>query len=211
MNARRFSGLARARSRRGRPPFARRLAEFMLAMLMLGALALGFQQWSGETVSARENEVRVIDGDSLSLNGRMVRLWGIDAPELQQGCTRGSETYACGRAARERLRALARNGAVTCDGIGTDQYDRLLAVCHTGAVDVNATLVREGFAFDFGGYSPEEVEARAARRGVWAGDNERPRAYRDRMKGQMEGEAGALDRLYHAVSRWLRNVRGETT
>jgi endonuclease YncB( thermonuclease family) len=207
MTARRFPA-SRAARRRG-PRFVRRLAEFALSMLILGALALGLQQWSGEALSARENEVKVIDGDSLSLNGRMVRLWGIDAPEFQQGCTRGAGTYACGRVARDRLRDLVRQGLVTCEGIGIDRFERLLAVCRAGATDINAILVREGYAYDFGGYPLEEAEARRAKRGVWAGDNERPRAFRDRTKGAMEAEAGALDRLYHAVARLMRQWRGE--
>jgi len=46
------------------------------------------------------------DGDSLRLDGKRIRIEGIDAPELDQSCERDGETWDCGRQARERLRAL---------------------------------------------------------------------------------------------------------
>jgi endonuclease YncB( thermonuclease family) len=47
--------------------------------------------------------VRVVDGDTLRVDGVTYRLWGIDAPESTQPCADG---WPAGRAATEHLRAL---------------------------------------------------------------------------------------------------------
>ncbi len=44
---------------------------------------------------AQGQEVRVFDGDTFSVSGEVIRLWGIDAPEHKQPCWRGSVEYAC--------------------------------------------------------------------------------------------------------------------
>jgi endonuclease YncB( thermonuclease family) len=186
----------------------RRIAESALALIVLILLAVAVQQVTGEAVSASPGAARAVDGDSLVINGERVRLWGIDAPELKQTCLADGATVPCGALAHGRLQDLIRGRRVDCAGIGKDRYDRLLAVCRTeGALEINATLVREGHAYDFGGYASEEAQARAARRGVWAGDNERPKAYRDRMRAGLEDEGGLAALLFHRVGRWLHALR----
>ncbi|WP_411756390.1 thermonuclease family protein, partial [Sinorhizobium meliloti] len=46
------------------------------------------------------------DGDSLRLDGRRIRIEGIDAPEIGQMCRRGETAWDCGAQARRRLVAL---------------------------------------------------------------------------------------------------------
>ena len=59
-----------------------------------------------------------------------------------------------------------------------DRYGRGLARCRQGETDINAALVREGHAVSYGAYRAEEDEARAAGRGIWATQFERPEAWR---------------------------------
>ncbi|MCU0831305.1 MAG: thermonuclease family protein [Rhizobiaceae bacterium] len=198
----------RLRFSRPRPP-ARRgplrlIGDMMLAIGLLALALVALARFAAPGLQAAPGEARAIDGDSLNLNGEEVRLWGIDAPEFQQGCIADGSTVPCGRMARERLAQLLKDQAVACAATGRDRYDRVLAICRTDAGEINATLVREGHAFDFGGYAAEEAEARSARRGVWAGDNERPRAYRERTKAAIEDGAGLLERGFAQVLRlWL--------
>jgi endonuclease YncB( thermonuclease family) len=169
--------------------------------LALGALfvfaALTFDHWSGEAAVAPEREVaahetnysrapaeryRAIDGDSLRSASQDIRILGIDAPELSQTCLdRSGRHWACGREAGARLQALIASGPVHCSSGSRDRYGRALARCSAGSVnDIGETMVREGLAVDFmqGGYQAAEAEARAAMRGIWAGDFERPQEHR---------------------------------
>lgn len=123
-----------------------------------------------------------VDGDSLVVGGRGMRIRGIDAPELRQTCTIGGHEEPCGRQAAQALRRWLARGAVTCVGGENDRYGRLLVVCRVNGTDIGADLVRNGLAVDYGDYPAEESEARAAHRGIWAGTFERPEAWRRRAR-----------------------------
>jgi endonuclease YncB( thermonuclease family) len=186
--------------RRSRAPNGLRwLGESLLALMILFIISATLLTFNGETVKASQGKARAIDGDSLELAGREIRLWGIDAPEFQQMCTVKAKQVACGREARKRLAELIRSEDLQCSGLGEDQYGRLLAVCRIGSRDINRQLVAEGHAFDFGGYPIEEAKAKRDKLGVWAGDTERPKQYRDRTKAGLDAEAGILDWLFHKL------------
>ncbi len=126
---------------------------------------------------------RVVDGDTLNLEGLGVRLHGIDAPETAQKCRdgRGGE-YACGEAAKRRLRVFAEQKIVECTGKEFDQYKRLVATCKVGDFELNRALVAEGFAWAFVQFSRDYVgverDARAAKIGVFASENMTPWEFR---------------------------------
>jgi endonuclease YncB( thermonuclease family) len=134
----------------------------------------------------------IIDGDSFEIGDRGVRLFGVDAPEGRQSCTRDGRKWACGNEAARKLRTLIGDRAVTCIQRDVDNYGRIVAVCRTGAADLAAEMVRSGFATAYRRYSrdyvDEENEARAARRGVWSGQFESPEDYRrgDQREGQTQ-------------------------
>lgn len=140
-----------------------------------------FAQLSNEDLQGRPT---VIDGDSLRLDGVELRLWGIDAPEIGQTCRR-PEAWQCGRQARTHLRGLLGGEAVQCSGHQTDRYDRLLVECTVGDSNINAAMVRDGYAVSFGAFEGLEADARAARRGIWASDFERPAQWREAQRGDV--------------------------
>ena len=113
---------------------------------------------------------RIIDGDTLDVGGARVRLFGIDAPELSQTCETPHGDWACGRWARDVLRALA-DGPVTCIGRGNDRYGRVIARCDAGQGDLGAALVEAGAATAYRRYSTDyvanEALAQAGNRGIW--------------------------------------------
>jgi endonuclease YncB( thermonuclease family) len=185
----------RSQSKRG----LRRLAESLLALIILFLIGAATLVFNGETVSASQGKARAIDGDSLELAGREIRLWGIDAPELRQICQVKGKPVPCGRNARMRLAYLIEGANLACSGLGEDRYGRLLAVCRSGKSEINRQLVAEGYAFDYGGYPVEEAKAKRERLGVWAGEAERPKQYRDRMKAGLDAQAGLLDWLYQKL------------
>lgn len=113
--------------------------------------------------------VRVIDGDTLELDGERIRLFGVDAPEGGQSCASG----APGPTATAALEALVLGRALRCEGGDRDRYGRRVAVCFAGGEDVGAALVRAGWAWNYtryagDRYAAQEREARDSRRGVWA-------------------------------------------
>jgi len=127
----------------------------------------------------------VVDGDSLRTADETIRILDIDAPELDQTCRDARDReWPCGRAARTRLIELTAKGEIACTSQGRDRFGRLLATCKAkGIDDIGAVMVREGLAVSFGGksgpYTALEDDARTAKRGIWRGTFERPRAWRD--------------------------------
>lgn len=152
-----------------------RRLDVVFAVLLLAGLAVLAEWLLREDVSGA---ARAADGDTLVLNGEHVRLKGMDAPELAQTCTRDGRDWPCGREAKAALAAALKKGEVACTFSERDDYDRPLAHCAVAGVDLGALLVRQGLAVAFGAYHAEEAEARAARRGMWAGTFQRPAAYR---------------------------------
>lgn len=129
------------------------------------------------------DSLRVVDGDTLVLDGERIRLEGIDAPEKTQSCYRDGIAYPCGLRAKEALERLVR-GLEMCQEIGRDRYGRVLGTCYAGGVNINAALVSSGWALAYRRYSTayvgEEEEARENRRGMWAGEFMEPWEWRKR-------------------------------
>ncbi len=111
-----------------------------------------------------------------------VRLFGIDAPEFDQTCSRQGEQWSCGAAAADQLMELVTGKDVQCRSMGKDQYGRLLGRCTVGGTDVNQTMVELGYATAYRRYSsdyaPAEDRAKASKVGLWAGSFETPEQFR---------------------------------
>jgi endonuclease YncB( thermonuclease family) len=58
-----------------------------------------------------------------------VRLFGVDAPEFDQTCTRSGQAWSCGAEAADRLSKLVTGKEVRCVAVSTDQYGRTLGRC----------------------------------------------------------------------------------
>jgi len=99
---------------------------------------------------------RIVDGDTIHIGDTKIRLHGIDAPEMKQTCrTSKGEEQLCGVLAKQVLEKLIRDQDVTCKGDTRDRYRRLIAVCFVGNQDLNAEMVREGWALAYRRYSKD--------------------------------------------------------
>jgi len=189
-----MAGYPYDRWRRGRWPRRNPLFVVLIALVCLtGFYAMGgrhFQRVERAPAAPRAPLVGrafIVDGDSIRIGGVEIRLEGIDAPEWDQTCTDpDGRTWACGRAATGQLKAYTRDRTLTCHPRAIDRYGRVVATCLLpDGADVNARLVREGWAVAYGFsriYTAEEAEAKAAKRGIWSGAFIYPSEWR-RQKG----------------------------
>lgn len=182
---------------------ARRMADWLLAAGLLAAIALVVARLDQVSTRTLGGRAVAVDGDSLEIGALRVRLKGIDAPELHQTCGREGEDYACGRRARDALRAMVAPG-VSCSGSERDRYDRFLARCTVDGRDINRAMVSSGWAVAFGAYDAEERMAREARVGLWAGDFQNPRDWR-----AQHGRAAEVDHNWlSTLANWVAQIAG---
>lgn len=162
----------RSDSTEGNLPFVRNLATllFAAAALLVGCAAPKTDE--GRVVGITDGDtVRVLVQDPTPREIR-VRLHGIDAPERSQ---------AFGTRARQELSKLVYGKIVRIEKVETDRYGRTVARIFADGTDVNAEMVRRGFAWWYRRYAPDdpvlrraEEEAKAARAGLWRDSNPTP-------------------------------------
>jgi len=165
---------------------------------------------SQERIAGR---AKVTDGDSFEIGTASIRLFGVDAPEGRQPCTRDGREWACGEEAARRLRNLTSNGDVVCTRRDVDDYGRVVAQCKRDGVDLAAEMARSGLAVAYRRYSTayvdEENEARAARRGLWAGEFTPPEQWR-RSDGAPRSETATTSGSGNRTSCDIKgNINGE--
>ncbi|WP_441252101.1 thermonuclease family protein [Tardiphaga sp. 71_E8_N1_1] len=130
----------------------------------------------------------VVDGDTIEIRGKRVRIWGIDAPESAQLC-RDSDSlhYRCGAKAANELSAWLADRVVTCSPRDLDRYGRTVASCTVASDDIGQWLVSSGYALDFtryshGAYGAYQAQASKAGAGVWSGSIVEPSSFRGCMR-----------------------------
>ena len=121
------------------------------AGLIILLFGLGLLFWSVPAHSESAVVVRVIDGDTITVQIagaiRTIRLIGVDTPEtvhptkkVQRG---GPEASAFTQAALDRQTVRLEADPT---GDDSDRYDRLLRYVYLDGKNFNATLIREGYA-----------------------------------------------------------------
>ncbi len=138
----------------------------------------------------------VVDADTIEIRGERIRLVGIDAPESGQKCLSPEDKFVrCGSIAANALDKWINRNPVTCDIEGKDRYGRSLGECRVRGESMQAWLVTNGHAVAYRSYStayvPDELEARTAKVGVWAGEFIEPWLWRQglRLSGERPTKA----------------------
>ena len=154
-------------------------ASTVIRWAIVGALALALALFYALTASAEEltgKVVRVADGDTITVLGpgnqqHKIRLMGIDAPEKAQ---------PFGNKSRESLSSMVAGRNVVVEWHKRDRYGRLVGQVFADSHDVGLVQIERGMAWHYKAYEREqrpedaqayaqaEVEARTARRGLWA-------------------------------------------
>jgi endonuclease YncB( thermonuclease family) len=143
-----------------------------------------------------EQVIQVIDGDTIEIGDRIVRLFGIQAPELGQRCLHDGVWLHCGLDAAFELKKLVgvTQLQIICTPVAS--LGSIPAViCMTGRTDIAHALLFGGYVTtteEAGpAYKEAETEALHARLGLWHSQFVAPADWRagERLPGQIEAEA----------------------
>ena len=138
----------------------------MKKLLMIGILVFLFCNTSFA------DSLRVVDGDTIVLNGEKIRFSGIDTPELKQTCIKDDEKVFCGEIAKMLLIKKIGNETPECISEGKDAYKRTLAECFVKGESLSVFLVRSGYAFAYRKYSDKFIKdeefAKTNKIGMWS-------------------------------------------
>ena len=131
-------------------------------------------------------KAKIIDGDTIHINKKKIRLHGIDAPEINQQCILKTKKWDCGKQSTLELKNLIKNQFVECIITEKDQYKRDIGICYVNKINLNKKMVKKGWAIAYRYYSMdyviEERYARKKKLGIWNGKFEEPYLYRKRNK-----------------------------
>ncbi len=137
------------RPRRRRLTFSA-IAAAAVATTILAGAPLGQAEAAG-TTSARARVVSWVDGDTVRTSRGVVRLIGMDTPEVGQRCYRQAESNAA--------RLAPAGSTITLVKVrgrdNTDRYGRYLRYVQRGTVDVGFRQIQAGYAdarYDSGSY-----------------------------------------------------------
>ena len=137
-----------------------RIASALLILLCVPA-------WAGE--------VRVIDGDTIEIDGSRIQLWGVSAPDQFMVC---KDAFLAGEEARDALTRIIGNHDVDCvamtimDPSPIRPPPPIPSLCLVDGVDIGAEMIGSGLALNENGpqhrrYAEREDAARQAALGLW--------------------------------------------
>jgi endonuclease YncB( thermonuclease family) len=91
----------------------------------------------------------IIDGDTIKIRDRRIRLVGINAPELPDKPTKCRQYLSqpdCTEPAAAALHERINGKIVTCTEVGRDRYGRTVGICWHGFTELTVWLLEECFA-----------------------------------------------------------------
>ena len=151
----------------------------LIVMVLCFGIALNY--WA----SASSGYVKIIDGDSLEIGKRRIRLQGIDAPEYVQYCFNADKKrYSCGMRSKDYLAKMVKQAhyQVDCKVVGYDRYRRELSECFAQDKNLNQEMLKNGWAVayrtDNTDYLQAEKQAKNTKKGIWKGKFMRPEYFR---------------------------------
>jgi len=155
--------------------------RILASILGLAAAAALLSPATGERPERLAGPAEVLDGRTLGVAGRTVRLAGIDGPDPAQTCRWNRRTIPCGAIAGDALRDLITGAEVQCRITG-GSADRLTGFCQADGFDIGGNMVHTGWAVAAPDgpprYRETQAKAKAARRGLWRGEFVMPEDWR---------------------------------
>jgi len=152
---------------------------------------LTYHDVKSSEISSVSGYAKIIDGDTIKINSKKIRLHGIDAPEKEQTCKKPyliigifsfTKSYSCGQVSTDKLIKKINNQIIKCKIKNVDRYNRLIGECYKRNENLNAWLVSNGYAVAYRKYSkkyiPDEKNAKNNNLGIWQGKFEMPWNFR---------------------------------
>ena len=141
------------------------------------------------------DSLRVVDGDTIKINGERIRFGGIDAPETKywgkkQFCYLNEEKIDCANLSKLQLKEKIGANPISCEREkDKDFFGRTVAECFVKGESLSTFMVRSGYAFDFVRYSKkkyaeDEAYAKANKLGLWTMEFEYPWEWRKKIREQ---------------------------
>ncbi|PHQ99557.1 MAG: nuclease [Marinosulfonomonas sp.] len=160
------------------------MMRWILTLLLAGGIYTAMRSLDQPPVNTGvQGSAYVHDGDTFTVASVKIRLFGVDAPEMDQTCEMPDGTdWACGRWSRDQVRDMLRGRTLRCVKQTYDRYGRMVARCYLGDQDLAQLLVRGGIVFSYARYSRDyigvEKAAIAAGRGLWVAKVVAPAEFR---------------------------------
>jgi len=159
--------------------------------IVKNAKRLGVKKIIIEEIKEISGNAQIIDGDTIKINSKKIRLHGIDAPEFKQMCKKPyltiifftfTKDYPCGKISTQKLQKKINNKVITCKILDVDRYKRFIGECYKRNLNLNSWLVSNGYAVAYRKYSKKyisnEIKAKNEKKGLWQGKFEMPWDFR---------------------------------
>jgi len=152
---------------------------------------LTYNDVRSENINKISGFAKVVDGDTIKINSKKIRLYGIDAPEKKQKCKKiyltisfmsFTKDYMCGEVSTQKLIKKINKQKLNCNILDVDRYKRLIGECFKRNINLNSWMVSNGYAVAYRKYSKkyvsDEINAKNNKLGIWQGKFEMPWDYR---------------------------------
>lgn len=162
------------------------VSTFQQFMNAIGGGSQSAQQNKGfdmNSLPTFRSSAKVMNGDTLQIQGRYFKLYGIDAPEISQTCAdKSGRSYNCGRQAALWLKGWIGDNPIVCHIMQQDEKGNMVGTCSLGQYDLGAALVNAGWAVAYTKYTdiylPYQQQAQRNGHGLWQGKFYMPEDWR---------------------------------
>ena len=168
-----------------------KIKHFLVISICLILFSLTSIDVKSQEIQLISGIAKVIDGDTIKINKKKIRLFGIDAPEKKQKCRKPWLTlsfltfhkdYPCGEISTLKLKNKINDKFITCKSKNLDRYKRFIAECFKDKTNINKWMVRNGYAVAYKKYSKKylasENFAKDNEMGLWIGSFQMPWEWR---------------------------------
>mgnify|MGYP001360713205 FL=1 len=168
-----------------------KIKHFLVISICVLVLSLTNINVQSQEVKLISGIAKVVDGDTIKIENKKIRLFGIDAPEKKQKCRKPwltisfltfNKDYPCGEISTLKLKNKINNKFITCKSTNIDRYKRFIAECFKNKTNINRWMVRNGYAVAYKKYSRKyltfENLAKDDKLGIWIGSFQMPWEWR---------------------------------